>query len=258
MSLAISLRSEMLKTRRTSSFWLAVVGAAFIPTIFFLIYLFKSEKMIPQLKMMPWNVHFFMSWQVFSSFLFPMFIILISALVPQVEFRNNTWKQVFASPQTTGEIFFSKFLSVQGMVLLCVVSFNVLLILAAVLANLLNSKYPFFSTPIDWEALVRLNLRTYVAVLGISAIQFLVSMRFKSFIGPVGIGLALLIGGQVATGLGWEKAWLIPFAHPLLTLKSMALDKNAWLVRHEWLSIGYAAFFLTLGYLDLRFRKEKG
>ncbi|RYZ19908.1 MAG: hypothetical protein EOO16_18510 [Chitinophagaceae bacterium] len=258
MSIAISYQSEMLKSRRTASFWLAVIGAAFIPTIFFLIYCFKPVKMVAQLQMMPWEQHLLMGWQVFNSFLFPMFIILISALIPQIEFRNNAWKQVWASPQSTGEVFLAKFMAVQSMVLLCVLSFNVFEILAAVLANTINSKYPFFSNRLDWASLLRLNLRTYVSVLGISALQFLVSMRFKSFIGPVGIGLLLLIAGQIATGFRWEHAEWIPYSHPLLTLQSMTLNKSGWMVRHEWLSLGYAALFLTLGYLDLRFRKERG
>ncbi|GAA4344001.1 hypothetical protein GCM10023184_44770 [Flaviaesturariibacter amylovorans] len=248
----------MLKTRRTASFWLALIGAAFIPVIFFLVYVLKADKMVKQLQMMPWESHLFMNWQVFNAFLFPMFIIMMAALVPQIEYRNNTWKQVFASPQSNAEIFFSKFLAVQGMVLLCVVSFNVFVILAAVVANVIHPQYSFFKASFDWEALVRLNLRTYASVLGISALQFLLGMRFKSFIAPVGIGLALLIGGQVASGFHWEHADLIPYSHPTLTLQSIAQKKGGWFVQHEYLSIAYAAGFLLLGYLDLRFRKEKG
>lgn len=258
MSLAIAYRSELLKSKRTASFWLAVTGALFIPFIVLMIYLFAAKKSIEMLSMAPWVMHLAMGWQFFNSFLFPMFIILMAALIPQIEYRNNAWKQVWASPQSTADVFAAKFLTVQSMVLLCVVAFNVFLLLVAVIANIVNAKFPFFSHSIDWATMLRLNLRTYISVLGISALQFWVSMRFKSFIAPVGIGLALLIGGQIATALHWAHADWVPYAHPLLTLQSVAQNKQLWIVRHEWISLGYAALFLTLGYLDLKYRKERG
>ncbi|RYZ23552.1 MAG: hypothetical protein EOO16_04370 [Chitinophagaceae bacterium] len=258
MSLAISFRSEMLKTRRTAAFWLSIAGAAFIPAIFFLIYLTKSEKMIPKLELGGWAMHLQMGWQSLSSFLFPMYVILICALIPQLEYRNNAWKQVWASPQTTGEVFFSKWGAVKSMVLLFIVAFNTLMIGTAILANIINPKFPFFHMPLDWKALVHLNVKTFLSVLSISALQFWLSLRFKSFVAPVGIGLALLVLSLIATGFGWEHVDKIPYAYPMLTLKSMVLPKQTYLVAHEWYSLGYTALFLLLGFLDLRFRKERG
>jgi lantibiotic transport system permease protein len=258
MSLAITFRSEMLKTRRTSAFWMSLFGAAFIPGIFLLVYLFKPEKAIPNLMMMPWAVHLMNGWQSLSSFLFPMYIILICALIPQLEFRNNTWKQVWASPQKTGEVFFGKYLSIHAMILLFFISFNLLMIGVAVFANLVNAKFPFFDHTLDWKALLRLSFKTYISILSISAIQYWLSLRFKSFVGPVGVGLALLIGGLIAMGFGWEHTDKIPYAFPVLTLKSMMKTGGPLLATHEWYALGYTAFFLALGYLDLKFRKERG
>jgi hypothetical protein len=33
---------------------------------------------------------------------------------------------------------------------------------------------------------------------------------------------------------------------------------HPFLVNHEWNSLGYFVFFTLLGFLDLRYRKEKG
>jgi hypothetical protein len=258
MSLAISFRSEMLKTRRTSAFWLSIFGAAFIPAVFLAVYLIKPEKAIPNLVMMPWATHLMQGWQMLSSFLFPMYIIMICALIPQLEFRNNAWKQVWASPQTTGSVFFAKYLSIHAMILLFFVSFNLLMIGVAVFVNLVNSKFPFFDQALDWKSLLRLSLKTYISVLSISAIQYWLSLRFKSFVGSVGVGLGLLIMAFIAIGFGWEHTDKIPFAYPVLTLKSMMKTGGPLLATHEWYALGYTAFFLALGYLDLRFRKERG
>lgn len=258
MSFAISLQSELLKTKRTASFWLSIAGAAVIPLIFFLKLAFDPAEASTSFNAAPWKKIFSFAWQFLSGFLLPMYIILICALIPQIEFKNNAWKQVFASPQTTGQIFFAKFLTVHLMIFLCYTLFNVLMILCGVGANLIHSQYKFLATPIDWERLAQLNLKTYFSILGISAIQFWLSIRFKSFIGPVGIGLALLVGGIIANATEWAHAGKIPYAHPIQTLISMKDGGKLSIAPHEWWAIGYFIFFTLLGFLDLRFRKEKG
>ncbi|HVG42211.1 MAG TPA: ABC transporter permease, partial [Chitinophagaceae bacterium] len=233
MSFILSTQSELLKTKRTASVWLSIIGAAFIPTIFFLVYTFNSDKVVPQLKMMPWEQHFGNGWSALNSFLLPMYIILICAMIPQIEFKNNTWKQVFSSPQSTANIYFSKLLTVHLMILLALVLFNVFMISVALISSMINSGYPFLKKTIDWNSLLKLNLKTYISVLGISAIQYWLSLRFKSFIGPVGIGLAFLVGSLIATGFNWEHVSKIPYAHPVLTLKSMMGKGRPFLENHE-------------------------
>src|SRR6476646_5799336 len=143
MSFAIAARAELLKTKRTASVWLTVLGAGFIPALFLLGYLSNPEKVMPQLEQGPWNVHFFRCWQAQSFFLFPMYITLICSLIPQIEYKNNTWKQVFAAPQSMGTIFFSKFLTIQLMLLFFMVLFNAFIFGSVVLLTLIYPKFTF-------------------------------------------------------------------------------------------------------------------
>ncbi|RYD97124.1 MAG: hypothetical protein EOP50_05975 [Sphingobacteriales bacterium] len=259
MSLAITYRAEMLKSKRTAAFWMSIIGAAFIPVVFFLVYALKAEKLAPVANASPepWMLYLGMGWNSLNSFLFPMYIILICALIPQIEFRNNAWKQVWASPQTNGNVFFGKFLSIHTLILMFFLSFTVLMITGALLANAIHSVYPFFSHAIDWRALGVLSLKTYLSILSISAIQYWLSLRFKSFVAPVGIGLALLVGALIATSFGWEHANKIPYAYPILSIQSMK-GNHLEINRHEWYSLAYTAFFLGLAFLDLKLRKERG
>lgn len=258
MSFAIATRAELLKTKRTASVWLSVLGAGFIPALFLTIYLVKPEGSINQLRQAPWEVHFMWGWQALSSFLFPMYIILICSLIPQIEFKNNTWKQVFAAPQSAGTIFFSKFLAIHIMILFCFLLINVFMILGGVVANLINAKYSFLHHALPWKSLLRLNVKTYVSILGISAIQYVLSLRFKNFIAPIGIGLGILIGSLIAFQFGWEHISKMPYAHPLLTLKYMGHKERPFLENHEWNSIIYFVVVLLLGFFDLKLRREKG
>src|SRR5687767_5691886 len=245
MTFLTDTRSELLKTRRTASFWLSILAAGFIPALFFTSYMVNPAGAHKQLAPMPWEMHFMWGWQALNSFLFPMYVVLICSLIPQIEYRNNTWKQVFASPRSTANIFFSKFLTVHLMIFFFFFLFNGFMLLSGVVANAINDQFNFFEKELPWKKLMQLNAKTYISILGISAIQFWLSIRFKNFIAPIGIGLALLVASIIAMNLGWEHIYKMPFAHPILSLKYMMLPNRPFLENHEWNSIGYL-FAITL------------
>ncbi|RYY57201.1 MAG: hypothetical protein EOO09_03425 [Chitinophagaceae bacterium] len=262
MSLLTSIKSELVKTKRSSSFWLSLIGAGVIPVIFLLLYLIKHAEMKARLGFMPWESHFIQGYQQFSSLLLPIFVILICSQIPQLEFKNNTWKQVFASPQSIGNIFFSKYIAIILMILFLFVMYNVFMILAAVVPSLaFSDDIPFLRNKINWSQLLSLNLKTVISLLGIISIQYWLGLRFKNFIAPIGIGLALLIGSIMAFGFQWEHVYKLPYSFPILTLVGFDEKVNASsfsLLNHEWNSVGYFIFFTVLAFLDMKYRKERG
>jgi hypothetical protein len=253
MNLTTSIKAEIIKTKRSASFWLSLLGAGLIPMIFFLAYIIKPEKGYS----LTWDFHFLQGWQVSNAFLLPMFIILICSLIPQIEYKNNAWKQVFASPQSIGNIFFSKYLTILIMVLFLFLAFNILLILAAIVPNLFYSRFTFLSRSIDWEQVIRLNLKTFISLMAIISFQYWLSLRFRNFIVPIGIGLGLLVTALILYQLQWEHISKVPYAFPVLTMERIHETKFK-LENHELNSIGYFIFFTTLAFLDMRFRKERG
>lgn len=261
MSLLISTKAELIKTKRSASFWLSLAGSAVIPLIFFLVYVLKPEKKYARFQLKPWEMHLTQGWQAFALFLLPMFVILICSLIPQIEFKNNTWKQVFASPQSVGNVFFSKYLSIIIMVLFLFLMFNIFMLLSGIVPNLFFSKYTFLSKSIDWVALLKLNFKTFTSLLAIISIQYWLGLRFKNFIVPIGIGLAMLVTAMILNP--WEHVDKVPFAFPYLTFESSINKSRTELTgpllnNHELNSIGYFIFFTLIAYLDLRFRKERG
>jgi lantibiotic transport system permease protein len=112
--------------------------------------------------------------------------------------------------------------------------------------------------PIDWLLLLEINARIYLSILGISALQYWLSLRFKSFIAPVGIGLALLIGSIIALNFGWKHIAKYPYSFPTLTFDAIQKSGRPLLENHEWNSIGYFAAFILIGFFDMKLRKEKG
>lgn len=253
MNLTISIRAEIIKTKRSASFWLSILGAAVIPIIFLLAYTIEPAQGYSN----TWDKHFLQGWQVFNAFLLPMFIILICSLIPQIEYKNNTWKQVFASPQSIGTIFFSKFLTILIMVLFLFLAFNILLILSAIIPNFFFSKFTFLSKPIDWAQVFRLNVKTFISLLAIISFQYWLSLRFRNFIVPIGIGLGLLVTALILYQFQWKHIYKVPYAFPVLTMEGITETKFK-LQNHELNAIGYFIFFTLLAFLDMRFRKERG
>jgi lantibiotic transport system permease protein len=258
MSFIISTQVELLKTKRTSSLWLSVAGAAFIPLMLFISFFAGDDASKVALLKDPWTKYLSMGWELFNILLLPMYIILICTLITQIEYRNNGWKQVFASPQSFGNIFFSKFLTIHVIIIFSFMLFNFFVILGAVLANVINPKFTFLSSRINWQTLLQLNLKTYIATLGITAVQYWVSLRFKNFIAPLGIGVALVIIAIVAMAAQSAHIYKYPYSFPILTYDFMQKKNRPFLENHELNSIGYFIFFLLLGFLDMRLRKEKG
>jgi len=256
MNLLISTRAEMTKTKRSASFWLSLLGAGVIPTLFFLAYVIKPQESYSQ----NWNRHFLQGWQVFNAFLLPMFVILICSLIPQIEYKNNAWKQVFASPQTIGNIFFSKYLTILIMILFLFVVFNIFMLLSAVVPNFFYTQFTFLTRSIDWLQVLVFNVKTFVSLLAIISIQYWLSLRFRNFIVSIGIGLGLLITALILFQFRWEHIYKVPFAMPVLTIEGFSeTARTHWtLQNHELNSIGYFAFFSILAFLDMRFRKERG
>ncbi len=259
MSLLTSTQGELIKTKRSAAFWVGLIGAAVIPMLFMIVYLVKPTEAAGG-PGNPWNRHMFACWQSFASFMGPMFVILICSQIPQIEYKNNAWKQVFASPQSIGNIYFSKLMAILLMIFFMLVSFNIFVILAGVIPSLFHKQLHYLEYQIHFKELLRLNIKTGISLLGIIAIQYWLSLRFKNFIVPIGIGLALLIVSTILAQFQWEHIFKVPYSYPLLTLIGLngRFPKTGFLFRHEMNSIGYFIAFAVIGFLDLKWRKERG
>jgi lantibiotic transport system permease protein len=259
MSFPITLRADLIKTKRSAAFWLCFLGAGFIPSIFLIGYLAKPQQAIERMKTLPWESHFQNGWQSFATFLLPMFIIIVCSQIIQIEYKNNTWKQVFASPQSLANIFLSKLVTIMVMTLFLFLMFNFFMVGCAVLVNLIHKDFTFLDNTPKWGLLLKMNVKTFVALLGIIAIQYWLSLRIKNFIVPIAIGLALLIGATILFSL-WEHVDKYPYAFPILSFfsNSGGGSKKIEFQNHELNSIGWFITITVLAFLDLKYRKERG
>ncbi|MFH0896062.1 MAG: ABC transporter permease [Bacteroidota bacterium] len=249
-----SLHSEWLKTKRSFAFWLTIIGGFFIPLIYFISFLYNGSSINSSpAGMNGWSMHFMQCWQNMTAFLLPMGVIMASSLITQMEFRNNTWKQLHTTPQSFTTIFFAKLSVIMLLTLQFFIFFNIGILLSGILpciffdGNLSNDSIPVFD-------FLKSNIKFFIGCMPIIALQYLISLRFKNFLIPILIGLFSLIGSLIA--LQWDYIFLSPFSFCILNV--MPGREFPVMLNVQWMAlISFSVITLINFYLYIN-RKEKG
>lgn len=252
----ISVQTEFMKIRRSAAFWLVIAGGAFLPVLLVLMYLTKPGQFEKELGTDPWMAHLMTGFRGGSFFLWPMFIILVTSLVTQIEYRNNTWKQVMTSPLRIADVYFSKYLVIQVMIIAGYFLFDAWIILAGLVAQVFHPAFGFTHAPLHLRAFLVMDAKSYIAVLAMSTFQYVVSLRFKNFIPAIGTGLGLIIAGLFM--LTWDKVQFFPYAYSALTFVRSNINGDFSILKHEYWSLGYFVVFLMAGFIDFTTRRERG
>lgn len=251
MNVLISIRSELLKTRRTASLYLTLVGAALGPAIY-LFNVLTDEGELKGMGKYPLNALLKILSEMNAVGLFPLFTILICTLLPQIEYRNNTWKQVFTSPQTKANVFFSKFMNVQLLMLVFLVATHLFMFLVIVTLNFIKPTLGLFKHGFNESTLIVNAANAYLMMLAVCSIQFWIGLRSRNFIVPVGIGFALWLTGTIM-GVQYKSSLVNYFPYSFQAyLVSPKLKPQ--LTQITWTSLVYALVFLGVGFFDFRRR----
>ena len=245
MRLMLSLRSEILKLKRTLSIYLCVLAAVFGPLMSFLEHLEPDEKLAQGL---PWIQHFIEGREPVCIALLPFYIILICALLMQIENRDKTWKQVLSSPQRKINIFFGKFLVLQIMVLLFLICYNFFTGLTGVAIEMMDPA--IYGGKLELSRIIAVNTQTWILSLGLSAIQFWLSLRFRNFVAPLGIGL---VGWFLAPMMLFQfKTGLIEYYPYAFTVLSVMSNYKSNIATYQWYSVITAVLFLGIAFFEFR------
>ena len=258
-SLFHAFAAEWLKKKRSLASWLVLAGSLFTPAIVVVARLVRPRQ-LPQIYSADgfWLQLWTNSWESMAIFFLPIGAILATSLVAQIEFKNNTWKQVHALPINLGTIYFAKLAVVIVMMVQFFVLFNVAIYLSAVLPYLLVPGVPYPPRPIPYRHFLREDLLFFLDCLPIVGAQYLLSVRFKNFLVPVGVGFLAWIGALAA--LPWKFGYLIPYTYPMLNYlkdgpkgKAIVPDIDIHLF-----ALGYFCLFAILGFGLFATKPEKG
>jgi len=250
-----SFLGEWLKRRRSAATTLVWAGAFFIPAIA-LIGRLDSLSTLATANAAPhvWEALYGRCWQFMGFFLLPMGVILATSLVTQLEFKNNTWKQVHTSPQPLTRVFWAKLAVIGTMLLQFFFLFNTGIYLVGVIPGLFISGVHYPAEPFPLLAFLKGNGYFFIDCLPIVALQYLVSLQFRNFLVPLGLGIALYVAGMMATL--WKYGYIVPYAYCALnfTRKGVGAGKTANI--HGW-ALAYFGLFTIVAYILYITKKDK-
>lgn len=254
-----SFQSELLKIKRSLALWIVIIGAFFTPAI-------VTVARIIQYKALPsiyssdnfWAVLWQNSWESMAIFLLPLGVILTTSLITQIEFRNNTWKQLHTLPLNFTTIFFSKLAVIIVMMLTFFLLFNIGIYLSALVPYLIIAGVPYPKAPIPYESFYRQDLYYFIDCLPIVALQYLISLKYRNFLVPIGTGFVFLVGALAS--LSWKYGYIIPYTYCMFTyLKGGVVNKAVIpTINIHLLACAYFIGFTIAGYVLYISKEEKG
>jgi lantibiotic transport system permease protein len=254
-----AFQGEWLKKKRSLASWLVVVGGVFTPAMVILARLIYRER-LPQIYAADgfWTLLWKNSWESMAIFFLPMAAILATSLITQIEFKNNAWKQVHALPIGLATIFFSKLAVVLLMMVQFLIMFTIAIYLSALVPYLLVSGVPYPKHAIPYLHFLREALLYFVDSLPIVAAQYLISLRFKNFLVPVGVGFVAWVAALAA--LRWKFGFLVPYTYCMFNyLKDEPVTKAVMpTVNFHWFAAGYFILFTVMGFGLFVTKREKG
>jgi lantibiotic transport system permease protein len=71
------------------------------------------------------------------------------------------------------------------------------------------------------STLTEIYFKLFLSSLGILSTQFLLSLLFRDFLKPMGIGFLGTVMGVILVANSWKYAYLFPYSHPMLTIKTI-------------------------------------
>ena len=254
-----SFQSEWLKTKRSLAFWMVVVGGFFTPAVIIVARLVRYSR-LPEIYSDDnfWTLLWKNSWETMAIFFLPLGAILSTSLIAQIEYKNNTWKQLHALPLSYTTIFFSKLAVILVLMLQFFVLFNLGIYFSAVVPYLLVSGTPYPQQAMPYRFFLNENILYFVDTLPIVALQYLLSLRYKNFLVPVGLGFLFWVGALAS--LSWQFGYVIPYTYPMFNYlkdveRSRAVTPE---VNIHLLALGYFAVITTVSYVIYLTRREKG
>jgi lantibiotic transport system permease protein len=252
-----SFQSEWLKKKRSLVSWMVLVGALFTPLIILASRLKNIDK-LPDLNRMDdfWIKLWNQSWESMAVFFLPMGVILATALITQIEYKNNAWKQLHTTPQRFGTIYFAKLTVILIMMAGLFVLFNIGMYLSGVLPSLFSGSVPFPDAPIPFEYFLRQNLNFFIDTLPILALQYLISLHYKNFLVPVGVGFLIW---TLSIGMAsWHYSYIFPYIYSALDHFIKSGNMTGRGVNLQLIAFIYFVVFTIAGYILYVTKSEKG
>ncbi len=226
-----ALSAEVLKIRHTLGLRLALLAPMVMVGYGFLAFWAGGEESFEAAGENAW-LEFAQLVDIFWALLaLPLFATLQAALVANLEHGNRQWKHLYALPVPRWAVYGAKQLS---MLALMAISHAALAVFTLTTGLVLWALRPGlgFHAPLPWGAFLLPVLLVYLASWLLLALQTWVSLRSRSFVAALAVGIVLTVTGVVVVNSSWGSFY--PWALPGLIVN--ALNKGESLPLAEFLA----------------------
>ena len=253
-----SVWSEWLKRKRSLTVPLVLGSACFVPAIIFLSR-FRRIDGLPAIYRHPrfWDTLWVQSWEAMALMILPMAIMLMVTLITQIEDTNHAWKQVHATPQPLAAVYAAKLIVILALVAGLIVTFTAAIYASGMLPAAIFRHVEAPAGDFPLARFLRRDVVFFIDALPIVALQFLLALRFRTFLTPLGIGMALWIL-SVGT-LGWTYKYLIPYSYGAIDYLMVEYKRPMALpAPPAAIAAGCFVVFTLAGYVFYAGRKDRG
>jgi hypothetical protein len=258
----LSLQSEFYKSRKTLGFWSAILLPLILMFLVSVGFYLNYGKLMKMPSEMLWGQFAGIAMGLMGTLLLPMFIIFLAYSVNNIEHKSDTWKTLFTLPIPKWSVYSAKYVYTVFLLLLSLVLFATLTIGFGNLLGVIQPKLKFSGYHMEGE-LFQVYAKLFLASLGILSIQFVMSLIWKDFLKPMGIGfLGTIVGIILVTAAHWEYAYAFPYSQPLLSIIGMSKKMKGtnnidMLTKEVGISLAIAAVVYIAGYFIVKRKSIK-
>nr|WKN36572.1 ABC transporter permease [Tunicatimonas sp. TK19036] len=246
-----SIQAEILKGKNSFAFWLAFIGTSGVALSLFFLALFDG--IVWEESPNSWRawVHFHYAGTDFM--LLPLFVIIIASLVTYQEHRNHLWKHWYVSTVSRWHLYAAKLVYIVLLFSASHLYFVGLLLVSGLLFGIIQPDTQLLTHFPDVAQLGGLAVQTITTILGMLALQYWISYRFRSFIVALGFGVIGFVTASLIIDTNDHILWH-PYAYPLLYVQAQSLGESTLAASSNlsFYSIGYFLLFTVVGYWDIR------
>ncbi len=210
-----ALYAELLKTKRTLAFWLALIAPTVVVGLQVAMILGRLEYYRHRENMMfpAWIEYGQSTLVLWGLLMLPLFVTLETALIANWEHRNQQWKYLFTLPLPRWTLYAAKQICGMGVIALSNTTLVCLIILSGLGFRWLLPGLGFEAAIPTFE-LAQFAFFMFLGSWLIIAIQTWVAQRWPSFAVASGVGIAMTVIGAII--IQSKYAGYYPYVLPVL------------------------------------------
>lgn len=244
-----SLHCEILKIKGSALVLASILGSLLVPIFFTLRFIYIGFYIDKWPDQNTWERLFLQNSRGFTGFLLPIGIILICSLITQIEYKNNNWKQLHITPQKHSTIFLAKFTTLIFLAVGVFILFILGVLINGIAPNLIAvGSFPQHSIP--FALILKYSIQSFISILPILGLQYLLSLHFKNFIIAIGTGIVLYVTTMPLSKIALS--FLSPYSYALHYFDQKFNEF------HYQRAITYFVLLFVMSFIMYLNKKEKG